>query len=373
MSNLYALDETLDMLNGTNYTSFEGLAEAVLIESRDFCSFIESQNIILEKIDFSKIKEKAKQAWERIKAKIKALVAKIEYWVKEAINITKRSKDMLKLLPSKVTVKSAINMCKNLSVFGIKNIKEIKNPDSTINSINMDDILEHIGNKHIKVKVLDTNIISKNMKNVSGFVDYCDKYISEISYYCDRFEELTKNYFKTYGGYEDSDKLAFSKYDLSKPEFDQYDIAHGDIESDKIPETFLVEKEFSSIDIDDYLGETGDYIETYIDIVGLRTKSSSIINKINMLVKSGDNIINKINSELHAGESDPTFRLNLFLKHCSELISSISDHLVIVSKYEAYYKKLYKESIESVVVVMNIIVKEAIQYAAEVKAKETNK
>ena len=86
MSNLYALDETLDMLNGTNYTSFEGLAEAVLIESRDFCSFIESQNIILEKIDFSKIKEKAKQAWERIKAKIKALIAKIEYWAKEAIN-----------------------------------------------------------------------------------------------------------------------------------------------------------------------------------------------------------------------------------------------------------------------------------------------
>ena len=117
MSNLYALDETLDMLNGTNYTSFEGLAEAVLIESRDFCSFIESQNIILEKIDFSKIKEKAKQAWERIKAKIKALVAKIEYWVKEAINITKRSKYMLKILPSKVTVQSAVNVCKNISIF----------------------------------------------------------------------------------------------------------------------------------------------------------------------------------------------------------------------------------------------------------------
>ena len=41
MSNLYALDETLDMLNGTNYTTIEGLAEAVLIESRDFCTFIE--------------------------------------------------------------------------------------------------------------------------------------------------------------------------------------------------------------------------------------------------------------------------------------------------------------------------------------------
>ena len=33
--------------------------------------------------------------------------------------------------------------------------------------------------------------------------------------------------------------------------------------------------------------------------------------------------------------------------------------------------KLYKESIEAVTVIMNIIVKEAIQYTAEVKAKET--
>ena len=107
MSNLYALDETLDMLNGTNYTSFEGLAEAVLIESRDFCSFIESQNIILEKIDFSKIKEKAKQAWERIKAKIKALIAKIEYFIRELVRKSKKILSVKKVIPDKFTLKTA--------------------------------------------------------------------------------------------------------------------------------------------------------------------------------------------------------------------------------------------------------------------------
>ena len=377
MSNLYALDETLDMLNGTNYTSFEGLAEAVLIESRDFCSFIESQNIILEKIDFSKIKEKAKQAWERIKAKIKALIAKIEYFIRELVRKSKKILSVKKIIPDKFTLKTA-KECLNE---GIKAglimkkdiIAQMRGKDNLFDEKGSGEKAEKLMDEYLKtnpveVEVIDDSILEESdTKIVTNFIKDSSEILDKYERNCKDFEKYSNEYFKSYFSYDQLPELDDVKKDstelyshkkinaINKPgEYLRYDaLFKGETDSKyfvelKTPETFKKKitinsyNDFANIEFDT------SYAETYIDLLFLKDKEESLVNNLRLIIKSGDNTINKIKSNLHVGEKDPSMYMRWFIESCTELMNDGIKFSTTASHYESYYRKLYNETVQCV-------------------------
>ena len=87
MSNLYALDETLDMLNGTdkdyqNY--FTNIYDAIVKESSYFYNFMnESDLIITEGKTFDKIKTIIKKWVEKAKNVIENIIVTIKLAIKD--------------------------------------------------------------------------------------------------------------------------------------------------------------------------------------------------------------------------------------------------------------------------------------------------
>ena len=376
MSNLYALDETLDMLNGTNYTSFEGLAEAVLIESRDFCSFIESQNIILEKIDFSKIKEKAKQVWERIKAKIKALIAKIEYFVRELVRKSKKILLIKKVIPDKFTLKTA-KECLNEGIkagFNMRKdlIAQFRGKDNIFDEEGSKEKAEKLMDEYLKtnpveVEIIDNSILDEDdTKVVTNFIQHSGEILDKYEENCKNFEKHSNEFFKSFYSYNELQGLSTVKANTSKSPYGidnafeeprkylNYNaLSKGETDSKyfiklKTPETFTFKKKITINNYDDFenIKMPTEGVDIYITLLSLKDKEESLVNNLRLIVKSGDNTINKIKSNLHAGEKDPSLYMRWFIESCTELMNDGIKFSTTASHYESYYRKLYNETIQ---------------------------
>ena len=68
MSNLYALDETLDMLNnGKSIDYISIMYESMCEEISDFSVMFESGDVILNEFSIESIKDKIKKIWDDFK------------------------------------------------------------------------------------------------------------------------------------------------------------------------------------------------------------------------------------------------------------------------------------------------------------------
>ena len=180
---------------------------------------------------------------------------------------------------------------------------------------------------------------------------------------CDKYLRLTKKYFDTYYAYDDAKELGWVDHgetfvkpiDLNDTSntldfLNMRDGKEEDIKELKIPETFIEEIEINNVDdIGDIFDELQMHIEDYSDVILVKDKETEVINKLKLIVKTGDDTINKIKSKLHKSENDPTIYFNSFIESCNRLLRESFNYNAIISKYESYYRKKYVEAMECII------------------------
>ena len=203
MENLYALDETLDLLNGTNLANIDSYMESVFEEMNNFDRMLVTEDI---KEVAGNIKETIKKLIEKIKVIITNLTNKIKYKVVDKMcdkiksNIEVQRKELAELDGSvKIPIYSSTALLYTDKVFSklptgtdiLKNMSGKLDLDLTIDNSNSEDIINGL-KKYAK----SNNLVIRLSYGIINKIVTTDEFeqltVSEYTKLLDNMEEYIK-------------------------------------------------------------------------------------------------------------------------------------------------------------------------------------
>lgn len=173
MSNLYALDETLDMLNnGKSIDYISIMYESMCKEISDFSVIFESGDVILNEFSVENIKEKIKKIWDNFKEFVVRVFNRIKDFLKEKKdNMKSKLLEILKKVKEKDNKDTSVKEAAEEEVdFTVIYYETTDKNGKVSNKVKVGQLTESNFNKAVadnKSKFLQNVFTMKGMKGVS--------------------------------------------------------------------------------------------------------------------------------------------------------------------------------------------------------------
>ena len=195
MNDTISLDLALEFLDtGVYRDEFEFMSECVSKEINSFSSFTESLEIVNEKVDFSKIKEKLKALWDKFKNfvkdipnKIRTLVGKIKKFMTEKLQKIAEAAKKRKAVKEAAEDEASVDYDGEIEVtlyYYESTDKNGKNLDKKISigkltTSKFDNLMVDNKAKFLQNIVTTKAALRKSAKDLSKSIDKVEAYINE--------------------------------------------------------------------------------------------------------------------------------------------------------------------------------------------------